>query len=210
MNTETVKLSQIEVNSANPRTISEEKFTKLVNSILALPKMLELRPIVVDNTMVALGGNMRYRALMAIADMQPEELKERLSEVRDFQKKTQHEQEALIEYWGRWQDNPTAPILKASELTEAEQREFIIKDNVGFGEWDMDALANEWDADDLNDWGVDVWNSNDWGGSDDTGTGGSDIPKSEGNSLNDSSFLRSLSLTADRAIGRLARKCGVE
>ena len=53
MNTETVKLSQIEVNSANPRTISEEKFTKLVNSILALPKMLELRPIVVDDTMVA-------------------------------------------------------------------------------------------------------------------------------------------------------------
>ena len=206
MNTETVKLSQIEVNSANPRTISEEKFTKLVNSILALPKMLELRPIVVDNTMVALGGNMRYRALMAIADMQPEELKERLSEVRDFQKKTQHEQEALIEYWGRWQDNPTAPILKASELTEAEQREFIIKDNVGFGEWDMDALANEWDADDLNDWGVDVWNSNDWGGSDDTGTGGSDIPKSEGNSLNDTFIIPPFSILDSRQGYWQARK----
>ena len=59
MNTENVKLSQIEVNSANPRIISDDKFHKLVNSILALPKMLELRPIVVDNTMVALGGNMR-------------------------------------------------------------------------------------------------------------------------------------------------------
>lgn len=122
MKTETVKLSQIEVNSANPRIISDDKFTKLVNSILALPKMLELRPIVVDNTMVALGGNMRYRALMAIADMQPEEMKERLSGIRDFQKKTAHEQTALIEYWERWQDNPTAPILKASELTEDEQK----------------------------------------------------------------------------------------
>ena len=101
MKTETVKLSQIEVNSANPRIISDDKFTKLVNSILALPKMLELRPIVVDNTMVALGGNMRYRALMAIADMQPEEMKERLSGIRDFQKKTAHEQTALIEYWER-------------------------------------------------------------------------------------------------------------
>ena len=206
MKTETVKLSQIEVNSANPRIISDDKFTKLVNSILALPKMLELRPIVVDNTMVALGGNMRYRALMAIADMQPEEMKERLSGIRDFQKKTAHEQTALIEYWERWQDSPTAPILKASELTEDEQREFIIKDNVGFGEWDMDALANEWDADELNDWGVDVWN-NDWGSSDDsTVAGGSDIPKSEGNSLNDTFIIPPFSILDSRQGYWQARK----
>ena len=53
MKTETVKLSQVQVNEANPRTITNEKFQKLVNSVLALPKMLELRPIVVDNMMVA-------------------------------------------------------------------------------------------------------------------------------------------------------------
>ena len=63
MKTEQVKLSQIQVNGANPRTISKEKFSKLINSILVLPKMLDLRPIVVDNTMTALGGNMRLRAL---------------------------------------------------------------------------------------------------------------------------------------------------
>lgn len=119
--------------------------------------MLDLRPIVVDNTMVALGGNMRYRALSAIADMSEDELRERLSGIRDFQKKTQAEQDNLVEYWLRWKDKPTAPVIRASELTDAEQREFIIKDNVGFGEWDMDALANEWDNDDLVDWGVDVW-----------------------------------------------------
>ena len=96
MNSEIVKLSQIEVNGANPRIISDDKFAKLVNSILVLPKMLEIRPIVVDDTMVALGGNMRYRALMAIADMQPEELKDRIATVRNFQKKTQAEQDALI------------------------------------------------------------------------------------------------------------------
>ncbi len=66
MKTELVNLSQIELNSANPRTIKNDKFEKLINSLLALPKMLDLRPIVVDNTMVALGGNMRYRALLAI------------------------------------------------------------------------------------------------------------------------------------------------
>ena len=124
--------------------------------------MLELRPIVVDNTFVALGGNMRYRALTAISDMDEEELKSRLSEARDFQKKTAAEQDNLIEYWLRWKDKPTAHIIKATDLSEDEQREFIIKDNVGYGEWDMDALANEWDAEELDDWGIDVWQNKEW------------------------------------------------
>lgn len=198
MKTEIAKLSQIEVNSANPRIISDDKFHKLVNSILALPKMLELRPIVVDNTMVALGGNMRYRALMAIADMQPEELKDRLASVKDFQKKTQAEQDNLIAYWERWQDSPSAPVIKASELTEAEQREFIIKDNVGFGEWDMDMLANEWDTEELTDWGLDVWNDNpDWGGSDDTGASGAGSG-SQPQSLNDIFIIPPFSILDSR------------
>jgi hypothetical protein len=48
-------------------------------------------------------------------------------------------------------------ILKAEELTEAQQREFIVKDNVGFGEWDWDLLANEWNSVQLESWGLDVW-----------------------------------------------------
>jgi ParB-like chromosome segregation protein Spo0J len=47
-------------------------------------------------------------------------------------------------------------VLKAEELTEAQQREFIVKDNVGFGEWDWDLLANEWDNTQLGEWGLDV------------------------------------------------------
>lgn len=155
MKTETVKLSQVQVNSMNPRTISDVNFQKLMNSILALPKMLELRPIVVDNTMVALGGNMRYRALTAISDLTEEELKSRLFSIRDVQKKTQGEQEALLNRWLQWRDHPTAIVIKASELTEEEQREFIIKDNVGYGEWDMDSLTAQWDNEELVDWGVD-------------------------------------------------------
>lgn len=162
MKTEIVNLSQIQVNGANPRIIKDDKFEKLICSILVLPKMLELRPIVVDNTFVALGGNMRYRALTAISDMDEAELKSRLSEARDFQKKTAAEQDNLIEYWQRWKDKPTAHIIKATELSEEEQREFIIKDNVGYGEWDMDALANEWNAEELDDWGLDVWQNKEW------------------------------------------------
>lgn len=153
MQTEVVKLSQVTVNSANPRTISREKFDKLVNSLLVLPKMLELRPVVTDDAMVALGGNMRYRALSAISEMRLEQILARLGEMRDFQKKTEAERETLARYWDKWLSAPTVPIVKASSLSAEEQREFIIKDNVGYGEWDMDMLANEWPAEDLDDWG---------------------------------------------------------
>lgn len=163
MHTETVKLTQIKVNGANPRTITNEKFDKLINSILVLPKMLELRPIVVDDTLVALGGNMRYRALTAIDDMSIDELAQRLSRLRDYEKKTEAERQNLINYWGTWKDNPTALIIKASELSEDERREFVIKDNLGYGDWDMNLLGNEWDEQDLEDWGLDVWQPNDWG-----------------------------------------------
>jgi ParB-like chromosome segregation protein Spo0J len=50
----------------------------------------------------------------------------------------------------------TVPVIKASELTEEQQREFIIKDNVGFGEWDWEMLANGWDAEKLEEWGMDI------------------------------------------------------
>ena len=157
MKTEIVKLSQIQVNEANPRIIKDDKFTKLVNSILVFPEMLDLRPIVTNDLFVALGGNMRYRALNFIADLPFEELRERLASVRDFQKKTPTEQDNLIAYWERWQAKPTAPIVKAADLSDEQQKEFIIKDNVGFGEWDYEMLANDFDSEDLDDWGVDVW-----------------------------------------------------
>lgn len=48
------------------------------------------------------------------------------------------------------------PVAIAADLTPDQQREFIIKDNVGFGEWEWDALANEWDADQLTGWGLDL------------------------------------------------------
>ena len=47
-------------------------------------------------------------------------------------------------------------IIKADELTESQKKEFIVKDNVGFGDWDWDVLANEWELDKLEEWGLDV------------------------------------------------------
>lgn len=157
MQTKKVELSKVQVNKKNPRTISNEKFEKLINSILSLPKMLEIRPIAVDGNGVALGGNMRFRALSEISKLSEDDLRKRLDTIRDVKKKTANERSELISYWVKWISNPMIPVVDASTLTPAEQKEFIIKDNGDFGQWDYDALANEWNADDLNDWGVDVW-----------------------------------------------------
>ena len=119
MKTEIVKITEVKNNPNNPRVIKDDKFTKLVNSIKEFPKMLEIRPIVVNDDMIVLGGNMRLKACKEAG----------LKEV---------------------------PIIKASELTEDEQRQFIIKDNVSGGEWDWEMLANEWHSEQLEDWGLDV------------------------------------------------------
>jgi ParB-like chromosome segregation protein Spo0J len=50
------------------------------------------------------------------------------------------------------------PIIIANNLTEEQQREFLIKDNVSGGEWDWDILANEWEVEQLSDWGLDIPN----------------------------------------------------
>lgn len=119
MNVKKVKLSEIKNNPNNPRILKDDKFKKLVKSIQEFPKMLEIRPIVVNSDMIVLGGNMRLKACKEAG----------LKEV---------------------------PIVLADDLTEDEQKQFIIKDNVGFGEWDWEMLANEWEADLLEEWGLDV------------------------------------------------------
>lgn len=154
MNTEKIRLSQININARNPRKISDVQLQRLVVSLLVFPSMQSLRPIVVDNTNTALGGNMRYRALNAIAAMTPEEIESTLRESRDFQKKTGQEQEILLGHWELWLAEPTATIVRADHLTEEQKREFIIKDNVAFGDWDDELLTADFDPDELVDWGL--------------------------------------------------------
>lgn len=115
-----VNIAKLKENPENPRYIKDSKFKKLVKSIKEFPEMLEKRPIIVDENMVVLGGNMRLRACKSAG---------------------------LFEVW----------IDKAIGWSEEQKREFIVKDNVGFGEWDWDILANDWDASDVESWGLDVW-----------------------------------------------------
>lgn len=157
MKTSKIKVSQVKINNENPRTITSDKFQKLVMSILVFPEMLELRPVVVDKTFTALGGNMRSQALKAIAIMSVEEIQKRLSSSRDFLEKTDGEKQVLIDYWQKWIADPTVSVVDASTLTAAQKKEFIVKDNVSYGAWDYDSLANKFDNKKLLDWGMDVW-----------------------------------------------------
>jgi site-specific DNA-methyltransferase (adenine-specific) len=83
--------------------------------------MLELRPIVIDENNIVLGGNMRLKACIEAG-------------LKDV------------------------PVKQAKELTEEQKKEFIVKDNVGYGEWDWDDLANNWNVEDLTEWGLDIPN----------------------------------------------------
>ena len=156
MNTEKVLLSQVKVNSANPRTITDRKLELLIERLLAFPKMVELRPVVVDNKMTALGGNMRVKAYQKIKTMTIDEIKKILEGTKNYKRLTVAEKKNLLAQWEAWLEKPTVEIAKASTLSESEKKEFVIADNASFGEWDTGALS-KWDPDDLASWGVDKW-----------------------------------------------------
>lgn len=154
MKTEEIKLSQICINARNPRTITAKQLERLVRSLLVFPEMQRLRPIVIDEICTALGGNMRYRALTAISEKTIEEIKDILLDCKDYNKKTEPERAGLLEYWKKWLDDPTATIVRADQLTDAQKREFIIKDNTSFGDWDDEILSADFDPGELIDWGL--------------------------------------------------------
>lgn len=155
MNTEIIKLSQISINARNPRKITDKQLDRLVHSILVFPEMLTLRPIVVNSTNTALGGNMRYRALTAISEKTPEEINMMLANgCKGYTQKTEAERQNLRDYWREWLQDPTAVIVRADNLANAQEREFIIKDNVAFGEWEDDVLTADFDPEELVDWGL--------------------------------------------------------
>lgn len=157
METERVKISQLQVNEQNPRTCTDKQFEKLVRSIITFPKMLEVRPIVVGDGGVALGGNMRLRALQAIETMTDEEIMSHIEQSAKYKDRTECERDALLRYWKKWKHFQMVSVVRTDNMTEDERREFIIKDNVGFGDWDWDMLANDWDTDELDDWGLSAW-----------------------------------------------------
>ena len=121
-----MKLSKIKSNPNNPRIIKDDKFKRLVQSLSDFPEMMEKRPMV---CVTDVDGK-----------IYPLGGNMRLKALQEL----------------KYTEIPDSWVQMADEWTEEQRKEFVIKDNVGFGEWDWDDLANNWDSEQLEEWGLDV------------------------------------------------------
>ena len=122
-----MKLSNIKPNPKNPRIIKDDKFKKLVQSIKSFPEMMDKRPLVCVT-------DVDKKIYPLGGNM-------RLKAIQEL----------------NYKEIPDSWVVLADSWTQEQRNEFTIKDNVGFGEWDWDSLANEWDSVQLGEWGLDVW-----------------------------------------------------
>lgn len=116
MKKETVPIKSIFPNDDNPRILTEDRFHRLIKMVSDFPKMLEIRPIVIDENRTILSGNMRYRACQKLK----------------FK---------------------TVTVVYADDLTESEKQEFIVKDNLPYGEWDWGKINMMFDSEELLEFG---------------------------------------------------------
>jgi len=120
-----MKLSELHPNPDNPRYISKKRFEDLKKSLKEFHKMLELRPIIINNEGLILAGNQRYNALVALD----------------------------------YKEIPDEWVKKAENLTEKEKERLTIIDNLPFGNYDYDILANQWNTEELIGWGMEIMNT---------------------------------------------------
>lgn len=121
-----MKLTAIKPNPQNPRIIKDDKFKKLVKSLEGFPEMMDKRPMVCVTDVD--GKLFPLGGNMRLRAIQELGMKE------------------IPDTW----------VTLADDWTEEKRKEFTIKDNASFGEWDWESLANGWDSEQLSDWGVDV------------------------------------------------------
>lgn len=152
---ENINLHDLVENQDNPRSIEPQQMQKLVESILTFPKMLQMRPIVCNENRVILGGNMRFRALLNIEQMEDEAIRNAIEAVAV--KLTDGEKQQLCSHWEKWKAEPEVEVVIADSLSDEETDEFIIKDNVYFGRWDEEKLKGAFDVDDMQRWGLNQW-----------------------------------------------------
>jgi hypothetical protein len=121
-----MKLSNIKPNPNNPRIIKDEKFDKLVKSLQEFPEMMEKRPMVCVTDVD--GKIYPLGGNMRLKALQTIGIKE------------------IPDNW----------VTMADEWPQDKRLEFVIKDNVGFGEWDWEELHADWDVEKLDEWGLDL------------------------------------------------------
>jgi hypothetical protein len=140
-----VNINQVRGNKNNPRVIKDERFKKLVESIKFFPEMLWKRCLVVESNekgFTVLGGNQRLRAINEIFKMPRHELAEQVAGVNN--------EKTILAFY----DSKQIPITLCDDWTLEQKREFIVRDNIDFGSWDMDKLSTDYEMDELEEMGL--------------------------------------------------------
>lgn len=148
-----VKITSLKSNPDNPRLIKDNKFYQLLRSVFEFPKALSIRPVATTKEGVVMGGNMRFKCFEYIIKHGIDTV---ISNIVEHTKTAIDEED--IEAWlQKLQDVAASvwvPIIKSKSIpnewvtdignfTEEEIERFMVIDNVGFGEWDWPALANQ-------------------------------------------------------------------
>lgn len=158
-----LKVTELKVNPENPRTITEFMMGKLTESLLVFPRMLYLRPIIVNKGKVVLGGNQRLQVLLNILNMEDAEIVEYLENQSKYRLATEKFQAELKSFWSEWKKNPVTNVKIADDMTPEEEREFLAKDNLHYGEDDIEILKKEYERSDIEEYvGSVPWNLYDY------------------------------------------------
>lgn len=156
-------IRDLKLNPENPRTISEFMEGKLIESLLVFPNMLSLRPILVDENDMIIGGNSRVGCLLSILEMDENEMLDYLMNQKKYRTSTEEEKQQLHEYWQKWQACPLVPVRVLKNLSPEEIKEVLVKDNLHYGEDDISLMKQYYDRESIKDYfGYVEWNLYDY------------------------------------------------
>ena len=158
-----IDVRKLKPNPDNPRTMSEFMEGKLIESILVFPEMLELRPVLINADNVIVGGNGRVQCLNKIIELESDEIEDYLFNQKKFRLYSEEKQAELIEYWKKWQKKPVITVRELKDVTPEEEKEILVKDNLHYGEDDIELMKRHFDREFIGDYiGTVAWNLYDY------------------------------------------------
>lgn len=156
-------IRKLKPNPDNPRTMSEFMEGKLIESILVFPKMLELRPILINKDSIIIGGNGRVECLSKILNLDDNEIEDYLFNQKKFRMATEEEKTSLLAFWAKWKKKPEVPVRILDNVTAEEEKEILVKDNLHYGEDDIDLMKQHFEREAIGDYlGTVAWNLYDY------------------------------------------------
>ncbi len=158
-----IDIRKLKINPDNPRTMSEFMEGKLIESILVFPKMLELRPILINKENVIVGGNGRVTCLNKILDFDVNEIEDYLFNQKKFRMASEEDKTALLDFWAKWKKKPTVFVRVLEDITSEEEKEILVKDNLHYGEDDIEIMKRHFERESIGDYfGSVPWNLYDY------------------------------------------------